>query len=237
LIYDPTSVHPVSFIEYWKIYGINRKIIMPTKPDNLQLRGTKVVLRTMVKEDIDRRLKWKPYPDPLFFHYNMPDMTPDQKEVWFSKRKNDPSALWFSIDDSKGQLVGFACLNKIEPTSKSAWLGIYFGYEFVNQGMGTDAMLTLMRYFFENMQFEHLLLDVASHNKRAIRCYEKCGFGLTRKMYSDHDPRMNIDIFGDERFREVRRYFIHDGNKVRVEFDEMEISRGTWINSKIGGRI
>lgn len=186
-------------------------------------------------EDMDRRLKWKPYPDPLFFHYNLPDMTGDQKEAWFIKRKNDPSALWFSIENSEGQLVGFICLNKIEPASKTAWLGIFLGYEFVNQGMGTDAMLTLMRYFFGEMQFEHLFLDVASHNKRAIRCYEKCGFVFGRKKYSDHDPRMNIDIFGDDHFKEVRKYFVKDWDKILVEFDEMEISREAWINSKISG--
>jgi diamine N-acetyltransferase len=210
---------------------------MPTKPDKIVLKGNKVVLRSMVREDMERRMKWKPYPDPLFFHYNLPDMTGDQKEAWFIKRKNDTSALWFSIDDSKGQLVGFACLNNIEPTSKSAWLGIYFGYEFVNQGKGTDAMLTLMRYFFEEMKFERLLLDVASYNQRAIRCYEKCGFELSRKKYSDHDPRMNLDIFGDDHFKEVRKYFVNDRNKIRVEFDEMEISREAWINSKMGGGI
>ena len=210
---------------------------MPAKPDHLQLRGKKVVLRTMVIEDLDRRLKWKPYPDPLFFHYNLPDMTEDQKEVWFSKRKDDPASLWFSIDDSEGQLVGFICLYKIEPGSKTAWLGIFFGYEFVNQGMGTDAMLTLMQYFFGEMQFERLFLDVASHNKRAIRCYKKCGFGFGRKKYSNHDPRMNIDIFGDDRFKEVRKYFVEDGDKIRVEFDEMEISREAWINSKMSGGV
>jgi len=210
---------------------------VPAKPDHILLKGKKVVLRSMVREDMERRLKWKPYPDPLYFHYNLPDMTGDQKEEWFTKRKNDPSALWLSIEDSEGQLVGFICLSKIEPDTKTAWLGIYLGYEFVDQGMGTDAMLTLMRYFFGEMRFEHLFLDVASHNKRAIRCYEKCGFEISRKKYSDHDPRMNIDIFGDERFKDVRKYFIKDGDKVRVEFDEMEIFRETWINSKMAGGI
>jgi diamine N-acetyltransferase len=193
--------------------------------ENLVLKGKKVLLRPMVREDVEKRSKWKPYTDPLYFHYNMPEMTEREKDAWFSKRKNDLASLWLSIDDSKGQLVGFLCLHKIEPKSKTAWLGIFLGYEFTDQGMGTDAILTLLRHYFEEMQFKLLFLDVASHNKRAIRCYQKCGFEFFRKKYNDHDPRMSIDIFGDERFKEIREYFKKDGKKVLVEFDEMTISQ------------
>ncbi len=193
--------------------------------ENVVLKGHKVILRPFVREDLERRLKWKPYPDPLYSHYNMPQMTEEQKEAWFLKRKNDLAARWWSIDDPGDQLVGFICLYKIEPKSKTAWLGIYLGYEFTDQGRGTDAILILLKYYFEKMQFEQLFLDVASHNKRAIRCYLKCGFEFFRKKYSDHDPRMDIDIFGDEKFKGIREYFKKDGKKVLVEFDEMELSR------------
>ena len=201
--------------------------------ENIVLKSRKVLLRPFIREDVEKRSKWKPYPDPLYFHYNMPEMTEDQKEAWYLKRKSDLCALWLSIDDRGGQLVGFICLYKIEPKTKTAWMGIYLGYEFIDQGMGTDAMLTLLRYYFEEMQFELLFLDVASHNKRAIRCYQKCGFEIIRKKYSDHDPRMHIDIFGDERFKEVRGYFIKEGKKVLVEFDEMKISKESWIKTKM----
>ncbi len=204
--------------------------------DHIFLRGAKVVLRPMVREDLDKRLKWKPYPDPLLFHYNMPNLTDEQKEAWFSKRINDLYSVWFSIDDLEGQLAGLICLYKIDPQAKTAWLGIYMGCEFVNQGMGTDAILILLRYYFEQMQFELLFLDVASHNKRAIRCYQKCGFESLRKKYSDHDPRMNTDIFGDERFQEVRKYFLKEGDKILVEFDEMQISQNNWSDLKSSGK-
>jgi diamine N-acetyltransferase len=193
--------------------------------ENLVLKGKKVSLRPFVREDVEKRSKWKPYPDPLYFHYNMPVMTEDQKDAWFSKRKSDSASLWLSIDDLQGRLVGFLCLYKIEPKSKTAWLGIYLGYEFTDQGRGTDAILTLLHYYFEEMRYEQLFLDVATHNRRAIRCYYKCGFEFFRKKYSDHDPRMNIDIFGDERYKGIREYFKKDGRKVLVEFDEMKISQ------------
>jgi diamine N-acetyltransferase len=198
---------------------------MLTLFDNILLKGEKILIRPLEREDIDKRLEWKPYPDPLYFHYNLKNLRENEKEAWFLKRKSDISSVWFSIDDIQGQLAGFISLYKINSEEKSAWFGIYLGSEFINQGLGTDATLTLLKYYFEELKFEKLFLDVASHNKRAIRCYEKCGFKFTRKKYSDHDPRMNIDIFGDERFKDVRKYFLKNGKKVLVEFDEMEITK------------
>jgi diamine N-acetyltransferase len=198
---------------------------MVTLFDNILLKGNKVFIRPLEREDIDKRLNWKPYPDPLYSHYNIGKMTEQEKESWFLKRKTDLFSVYLAIDNLEGQLVGFACLYKINPLEKTAWFGIYLGYEYTNQMLGTDATLTLLKYYFDEFKFEKLFLDVASHNKRAIRCYEKCGFKFVRKKYSDHDPRMNMDIFGDERFKDVRKYFLKNGKKVLVEFDEMEITK------------
>ena len=206
--------------------------IMSTFLENIYLRGNKVLIRPFEREDIDKRLKWKPYPDPLYFHYNLGDLTEEQKEAWFLKRKGDPSSVYLAMDNLPGQLIGFIRIYQINPTERTAWFGIYLGYEFTNQNLGTDATLTLLKYYFEEWKFERLFLDVASHNKRAIRCYEKCGFEFTRKKYNDHDPRKNLDIFSDDRFKEVRKYFLKNGDKMLVEFDEMEISKDRWESMK-----
>ncbi len=170
-------------------------------------------------------MEWKPYPDPLYHHYNLGNLTEDDKNTWFLKRKNNISSACLSIDNAKGQLIGFLSLYKINFHTRTAWLGIFLGHEFVDQGLGTDTILTLLKYYFEELKFDKLFLDVASHNKRAIRCYEKCGFEFIRKKYNLHDPRMNLDIFGDERFKDVRKYFLKKGNKMMAEFNQMEISK------------
>lgn len=182
--------------------------------DNIFLRGRKALIRPLEREDIDKRLKWKPYPDPLYSHYNLGNLTASEKEAWFLKRKRDTSSVYLSIDNAEGKLIGFLRLHKIDPQDKTAWFGIYLRYEFIDQGFGTDATLALLRYYFEGLKFERLLLDVAALNKRAIRCYEKCGFEFIRKRYNVHDPRMNIDIFGEERFKDVRKYFLKNEDKI-----------------------
>ena len=56
-------------------------------------------------------------------------------------------------------------------------IGIGLGArEYWGQGYGTDAMQTLLRYAFTEMNLRRLTLLVFDYNPRAIRSYEKCGF-------------------------------------------------------------
>ena len=45
-----------------------------------------------------------------------------------------------------------------------------------SQGYGTDAMLTFVRFGFDEMNLHRIDLTVDADNPRAIRCYQKCGF-------------------------------------------------------------
>lgn len=208
---------------------INKKFIFRKKrTKDIFLKGEKIIIRSLGRDDIDRRLAWEKYPDPLFFHYNPPNFGPKEREEWYFKRTNDPNTIYLSIDDHSGQLVGFISLYKIDRVTKTAWMGIFLGYEFTDQGYGTDAILTLARYFFNEMKFEKMFLDVASHNRRAIKCYLKCGFKLVGTKYNKHDPRSNIDIFGDDRYKDIRKYFKKEGEEILVQFDDMELTKDAY---------
>jgi RimJ/RimL family protein N-acetyltransferase len=125
-------------------------IIMAELFDNIFLRGRRILIRPLEREDIDRRLKWKPYPDPLYFHYNLGNLKESEKEDWFLKRKRDTTSIYLSIDNAEGNLIGFLRLYKIEPQDKTAWFGIHLGYEFVDRGLGTEAALALLRTISRN---------------------------------------------------------------------------------------
>lgn len=48
--------------------------------------------------------------------------------------------------------------------------------EYQNQGIGTNALKLLTKYLFEVKSADVILIDPQTWNKRAIKCYEKCGF-------------------------------------------------------------
>jgi len=45
-----------------------------------------------------------------------------------------------------------------------------------NRGYGTDAMRVLLRHIFDDLTLHRVYLFVHEWNKRAVHCYEKCGF-------------------------------------------------------------
>jgi len=198
----------------------------------LKLKGERIIIRPLRRDDIDKRLKWKKYPDPLYYHYNLEKMTEAQEKEWYQKRKNDPQMLYLAIDNLQGELLGFLSLYEINWEDKKAKLGIFLGYEYTDKGYGTEATKTLLPYYFEKMRFNELGLDVAALNKRAIRCYLKCGFEFAGTRFNKHDPRSKIDIFDDERYDDIRRYFKKEGNEILVQFEDMKITEEKWENIK-----
>jgi len=58
-----------------------------------------------------------------------------------------------------------------------------------NNGYGTESLKMLMKYIFENMKYEKIILDTNLRNERAQYVYEKLGF---RKL------RVNIDAWQDQ---------------------------------------
>lgn len=88
----------------------------------------------------------------------LPGSTSDRRQGW-------------AIDLSGGLLVGRITLRDIQPPWY-ARLGIYLHPDYYGQGIGQAAL----RAFLPIAPVHTIWLDVAAHNARAIRCYEKVGF-------------------------------------------------------------
>jgi len=47
---------------------------------------------------------------------------------------------------------------------------------FWSNGYGTDAVLTILGFAFEQMNLHRVSLGVIEYNERGYTCYKKCGF-------------------------------------------------------------
>ncbi len=74
------------------------------------------------------------------------------------------------------QAIGVCALEGIESRSRSAMLGIWIGKPYWDQGFGTDAVRTLCRFGFRQMNLKRIELNVFATNPRGVRAYEKVGF-------------------------------------------------------------
>ncbi|MGA9347518.1 MAG: GNAT family N-acetyltransferase [Anaerolineae bacterium] len=189
----------------------------------MHLRGKKVIIRPMVREDVEKMQAWRPFTDPLDSLWNISQSSSDNY-IRFQAQANDPSRRWYAVEDLSGRLVGRLSLRQIREC-KSARLGITLGAEYVGQGYGTDAIRTFLVYYFWELGFETLYLDVAAPNKRALRCYEKCGFEYIGSHYQGIGSDEHLTFLKDERYRDVRRFFKKEKGRNLVLFYDMKIEK------------
>ena len=75
------------------------------------------------------------------------------------------------------QPIGFTALFDLHWNHGDALVAIALGdRSYWGNGYGSDAMNTLLRYAFREMNLRRVTLIVFDYNPRAIRSYEKCGY-------------------------------------------------------------
>ncbi|MGE5334909.1 MAG: GNAT family N-acetyltransferase [Nitrososphaerota archaeon] len=150
------------------------------------LRGTKVTLRALERDDIKQLHEltrnvdlvllsdsaWVPYPLASW-------------EKQFDKHIEDQDQSQFIIE-ADGKIIGSIGLHPHpNRTAGCGTLGIAIhDPEYVGRGYGRDAIETFLDWAFRIMNFRRIKLETLATNERALRCYEACGFrreGLLRE--------------------------------------------------------
>ncbi|GEL17730.1 GNAT family N-acetyltransferase [Pseudonocardia asaccharolytica DSM 44247 = NBRC 16224] len=76
-----------------------------------------------------------------------------------------------------GEVIGLVIFyEENDPDYRHAGLDIALHPDAHGQGLGTDAMRTLIRYLFNRRGHHRIVIDPAAHNERAIRSYRRVGF-------------------------------------------------------------
>ena len=139
--------------------------------------GDKTRLRRIEREDIPTFVRW--FGDPAvrdFLMINRP-ISKAEEEKWFESQLNRQDSELFAIETADGIHIGNIELGSINWVHRQAELGIVIGEkEYWSRGYGGDAIRTLLRFAFQEMNLHRISLRVYQDNARGIRAYEKCGF-------------------------------------------------------------
>jgi RimJ/RimL family protein N-acetyltransferase len=105
-----------------------------------------------------------------------------------------------AIETKDGIHIGNLGLHDPHPEHRSATLGILIGEkDYWSNGYGTDAIVTLLRFGFGEMNLHRVTLHVFEFNERAIACYKKCGFqieGTLRQHYYGEGRYWDVIVMG-----------------------------------------
>jgi RimJ/RimL family protein N-acetyltransferase len=151
------------------------------------IAGKHVILRAFERDDAERCYRWMNDPNivrtlktryPIAF----------QNEIEWLDRAMNPSNVerHFAIERRDDRThIGNASIHDIDWVSQTAWFGLFIGEPTAwNRGFGGDAIQTLVRFAFDEMNLGKLRINVFAYNDRAKHVLEALGFvqeGLLRR--------------------------------------------------------
>jgi RimJ/RimL family protein N-acetyltransferase len=190
---------------------------IPPQPDCLLL-GRVVRIGRLRFADLPEMAAWEPHSNPLLQAHNVRCDSPTAWRNWLRKRLQ---TRWvYAIRNLEGELVGHLSLRQINHPH-SARLGITIAADRVGSGYGQDAMRIFLDYFFGQLNFQEMRLDVSGANLRARHVYRKLGFRQVYSFWLSASPRAAERLSGQEGIA-------HHFQRGRERYYEMRLRASQW---------
>ncbi|RPJ50910.1 MAG: N-acetyltransferase [Chloroflexi bacterium] len=168
------------------------------------LEGEKVRLQPLTAEDVPLLTRW--FRDAEVVHHlqlseDPPElMTIEAVRERFNYMDSDPFTRVWRIDTKAGRPIGQIELVNLHPLQKRAEMHISIGEkDYWSGGYGSDAVLTMLRFAFNDLGLRRVYATPDADNIRAIRSFEKCGFvleGTLREHRLRHGQPVDMVMMG-----------------------------------------
>ena len=176
----------------------------------MNVYGKKIYLRAMEPEDMEmyREMANDPETERLLGGWSFPISKREQLS-WYERAVSDKNNLRFTIVvQETEEASGMLNLVDIDWKNGSAFHGIRLSGN-KGKGFGTDAVMTIMKYAFEELRLIRLDGSFIEYNLPSQGLYKKCGWvieGTKKKAYYRNGQHYNLLIAGitDEEYFEIK---------------------------------
>ena len=170
--------------------------------DKVFLRGARVVLREKTVKDAWNEYLWRTDPELSQLDAALP-LTMDYDEFlsMYKEQLRYPLA-WakpLSVDTLEGAYIGNCMYYDVDVVHKTAEVGVLIGNRrYWNDGYGFEVVVTLVEHIFATTGLNRLYLHTLKWNKRALRCFEKCGFQAVRLVRRSQRQFVYMELLREE---------------------------------------
>ena len=148
--------------------------------DRVHIRGARVVLREKAIKDAWNEYLWRTDPELSQLDAALPLTMGYEEFLTIYKEQLRYPLAWakpLSVDTLDGAYIGNCMYYDVDIVRKTAEVGIMIGNRnYWNGGYGFDVVVSLVDHIFATTGLNRLYLHTLKWNKRARRCFEKCGF-------------------------------------------------------------
>ena len=162
------------------------------------IEGKLVRLRAHELTDLERDYAWINDREVMRYITARYPVSQAEERRWLEEApaSSIPNGVRLAIETREGVHIGNLGLHRLAPEDRHAHLGIIIGdKDYWSNGYGTDAVVTLLRFAFHEMNLNRVALHVFDYNDRAIACYKKCGF--------QEEARLRDNYYGEGRYCDV----------------------------------
>jgi len=152
--------------------------------------GNKVRLRALEPADAEHFIRWNLDSERARnYDFIWPPQSSASVQAWVdeqSKHKLVNDAFTWMIEDKHGQPVGSIQTHTCSPRDGTFSYGIDIAAEHRRQGYAGEAILIVLKYYFEELRYQKVTAWVLSDNVASIKLHEKLGFqkeGQHRRMF------------------------------------------------------
>ncbi len=152
------------------------------------IAGEHVILRAFEREDAERCYRWMNDPNIVRTLKSRYPIAFSNEMEWLQRAMQETANdRHFAIErkDDRSH-IGNASIHEIDWVSRTAWFGLFIGEPTAwNRGFGGDAIGTLMRFAFDEMNLHKLRIGVFDYNERAKHVLDGHGFVVEGKLARD----------------------------------------------------
>jgi RimJ/RimL family protein N-acetyltransferase len=156
------------------------------------IAGEHIILRAFEREDAERCYRWMNDPNIVHTLKSRYPIAFQNEAEWLEGAMHaSASERHFAIERKDDRThIGNASIHDIEWVSRVAAFGLFIGEPSAwNRGFGSDAIRTLVRFAFDEMNLQKLRINVFDYNDRAKHVLETQGFvqegRLRREFFRD----------------------------------------------------
>ena len=121
-----------------------------------------------------------------------------ETEAQALKKLEDDSFKWI-IEDTAGAAVGAISTHECESRNGTFSYGVSIAPEHRGRGYAAEAILLVIRYYFEELRYQKVTVGVDSFNEPSIALHEKLGFvreGTLRRMKFTRGEYFDVHLYG-----------------------------------------
>lgn len=122
-------------------------------------------------------------------------------------QNRQPTKHQFAIKTQEGKHIGNCACFCINNKRGDAEIGILIGdRRYWDKGYGTDAVNSLIDFIFNRINAKRIHLKTLASNKRAHKCFGKCGFTQCGIVINNGNSFILMELYHDQWLHRIGKY-------------------------------